>query len=1324
MKKTFTILIAAIAAILMMAMPKMVWGQEKTNSTAGISNANIVAAGNATSGYQSWSITGSNSKTWSAYAIKNYHSNATTSNHYLQIKKYASNTAYYIQIPAYGVKINSITMTVSNTSTTINGGGNTATLYFSNSNSTSATGTGVASGTGASSVTIDCSSLNLNTGYITASAGVRIWNVEISYTPYTITYTATNGSISGVLNGTNPAVNVASGDGVVIGDQVTLTATPSSGYSFNGWSVSGTGSTLSSTSANPTTFTMGTANATVTANFVSGQAYTITALSNNNNYGTVELTGNVITASPAAGYTYANPAYTVTSGTATVEKNGDEFTVTPTSDCTVTINFAAIPTHTATFSVNGNTTSNTFYEGQAITFPANPSAINGKSFVGWYTAEYTNASTAPSFVNTTTATMGNSNITYYAVFAIVTTTYSETENEKTQTLQYDTWTYSGSTTDKTSYRLFHTNSYIESSAFDLSILKQVIVYGGTFGGDDYNSLTIGDGTNVWKNVTVSGNSQTGTNTYTGGTTLSGTKSLRIICNSGTATGTGVRISKVEIFTKKATTTITNYCTTVTATHSVTYYRNYDEYDTETRVFNCDEGTVVTAADADLFEAQTCKTFSAWSTDIDGDGTSYSAGATLTNSIDANIVLYAQWGNSPNRTVTYNVNGNTTAIASETVACGSSVTLPSASLSPLAFLGWATTEGGSVSYKAGANYEPAADVTLYAVFGTSSESDMTITTSTTGVPDTYSSSYAECTISGNKFQIKDLMKSNDNPSRLQFKSGSGSIYNTTDFGKITSIVLTYSSSSNKNIIIKPGTFDGEEYTYGNAINPDVDEQDNDIYTFAFGSNYHYFILNNGSGADYLSSIVINYEISSSVTITNVTGAETIANISEGSCILVQNDGVLTFTGTNTNANNLIIEDGGQLKLTNGTANVQATMKRNVAAWTGTVPDKGDEDNAGWYAIASPVNGLAISSFIPAEPENWNVYRYDEPTAYWNEYRSNNTVAPYLEPFTTLTSGVGYLYRSTVAGLEFKGVLNAGNANGEVSPALSWANTTNANLKGFNLVGNPFSHNISWTDMTKTDIGEGYYLLDEDPDSPTHGKWGAATTGTIAPTQAFLVKAASASASLTIKNNLPAQQGKGEQANHNNIMFSISNGSQSDEAYVLFKEGYGLNKISHRNSEIPMLYVIDNGTNYAVATMPDNTQSFMLGFEAKTTGKYTLSFKANGEFNYLHVIDRMTGEDVDMLLEGEYSFIGSPMDNANRFIVRLGYLPNHDDNGENIFAYQSGSDVVVSGEGELQIFDVMGRMISAQRINGVKAISLSANGVYIFKLNEKTQKIVVR
>ena len=145
-------------------------------------------------------------------------------------------------------------------------------------------------------------------------------------------------------------------------------------------------------------------------------AFTITAQSNNIAYGTVSLSGSVITGAPKSGCRYASPAYTVTAGTATVSQDGNAFSVSPKSDCTVTINFEAIPTHTATFSVNGKISETKFAEGASIEFPADPADISGKKFVGWVTATIVGTTDdEPSFV--TSATMGEADITYYAVFA-------------------------------------------------------------------------------------------------------------------------------------------------------------------------------------------------------------------------------------------------------------------------------------------------------------------------------------------------------------------------------------------------------------------------------------------------------------------------------------------------------------------------------------------------------------------------------------------------------------------------------------------------------------------------------------------------------------------------------------------------------------------------------------------------------------------------------------------------------------------------------------------------------------------------------------------
>ena len=235
---------------------------------------------------------------------------------------------------------------------------------------------------------------------------------------------------------------------------------------------------------------------------------------------------------------------------------------------------APLAHHTVSWKVNGadyneGTPSTDVIDGSKVTsLPTAPSAIYGKVFVGWTDTEIsTSQDNAPSvlFNTASSAPAVTAKTTYYAVFA------SQSEGAPvvtlSQTLVYDTWTYSGSTTNKSSYRLFHANSYIESAEFDLSTLSKVVVYGGTFGGNSYNQLNIGDGTNTWKDVTVSGSSQTGVNTYTGGTALSGIGKLRITSKSGTASGTGVRISKVDIYTRGYT--YSDYVTTVTPTSPTT-----------------------------------------------------------------------------------------------------------------------------------------------------------------------------------------------------------------------------------------------------------------------------------------------------------------------------------------------------------------------------------------------------------------------------------------------------------------------------------------------------------------------------------------------------------------------------------------------------------------------------------------------------------------------------------------------------------------------------------------------------------------------------------
>ena len=421
-----------------------------------------------------------------------------------------------------------------------------------------------------------------------------------------------------------------------------------------------------------------------------------------------------------------------------------------------------------------------------------------------------------------------------------------------------------------------------------------------------------------------------------------------------------------------------------------------------------------------------------------------------------------------------------------------------------------------------------------------------------------------------------------------------------------------------------------------------------------------------------------------------------------------DGVVVYANSITleAGAQLIIEDGGQL-YTN--ESVEATVLKSMEHATKA------SDN--WYTIASPVDNVTTSSVnnlinSTMSGFEYDMYMYDEPSGMW--FNQKETTHGAL--FTHLTNGRGYLcWNNKGAELEFTGDLNVD----DVTIALTASAT--GNYKGVNLIGNPFSHNIykgvgGAIDSDK--LAQGFYILDKSGATSAQLDY----TTPIKPCQGLIVQATEAF-NLTIANSTtPATSDK--KRNDNYIMFSVSNNESEDVTYALFNDGIGLEKMSHRNANIPMIYIPQNDMSYAIATMSDDVETFDLSFVAKTTGVYTLTVKANSNYSYLHIYDKYADKDVDMLKEGKYSFIGSPQDNAERFIVRFGQSSYSD-----FFVYQSGDEIVVNGDGELQVFDVMGRFVNSYNVNGNMRISASqfSNAVYIFRMvgnDVKTQKIVVK
>ena len=119
------------------------------------------------------------------------------------------------------------------------------------------------------------------------------------------------------------------------------------------------------------------------------------------------------------------------------------------------------------------------------------------------------------------------------------------------------------------------------------------------------------------------------------------------------------------------------------------------------------------------------------------------------------------------------------------------------------------------------------------------------------------------------------------------------------------------------------------------------------------------------------------------------------------------------------------------------------------------------------------------------------------------------------------------------------------------------------------------------------------------------------------------------------------------------------------------------------------------------------------------------------NYLHLIDNMTGANVDLLATPSYTFEASTSDYASRF--RLVFSANNatNENATEPFAFFNGDNWTINNTGEatLQVVDMLGRTLSSETLNGNANVNINqAAGIYMLHLvngeNVRTQKVIVK
>ena len=378
--------------------------------------------------------------------------------------------------------------------------------------------------------------------------------------------------------------------------------------------------------------------------------------------------------------------------------------------------------------------------------------------------------------------------------------------------------------------------------------------------------------------------------------------------------------------------------------------------------------------------------------------------------------------------------------------------------------------------------------------------------------------------------------------------------------------------------------------------------------------------------------------------------------------------------------------------------------------------------GWNLIASPVAVASPFAVNPSNVENMTSNTFDL-------YRFNGTATKEWENWKQtgdhyhfgLVPGKGYLYAHSgeTVNLTFTGTMATSIAD------VNLPYNADSDIKSLYLAGNSLQAVTT------------FYVYDDQLNKKTvnfltiNGNGdGFITTPTAAfeagAMQGFFVQSGGADWTLSTTDLDDAKSGNVELLN---VKVSRNRGTLVDNAIVSFGNAQQMSKF-YLFDNTTRVFIPQNGEEMAVVR--SEAQGEMpVNFKANEDGQYTLTVNPeNVEMNYLHLIDNMTGMNVDLLQTPSYSFNAKTTDYESRF--RLVFAANNEDGvstGSTTFAFISNGNIIVNGEGTLQVIDVTGRLLFTREVNSSLNTPHSSltPGVYIIRLingdNVRTQKIVI-
>ena len=345
--------------------------------------------------------------------------------------------------------------------------------------------------------------------------------------------------------------------------------------------------------------------------------------------------------------------------------------------------------------------------------------------------------------------------------------------------------------------------------------------------------------------------------------------------------------------------------------------------------------------------------------------------------------------------------------------------------------------------------------------------------------------------------------------------------------------------------------------------------------------------------------------------------------------------ITFEGSPTPT--LTIEDGGQLV---ANSNVYATIKKNITGYgMGSI-----DTDLGYYLIASPRTSSVSPSnanLITTPAATYDLYS-------WNRTADNEEWRNYKQSSFYLYNETGYLYANQYdVEMSITGYLRKSNVS------VIWTPPYDPEHFAFNLYGNPFPCNAHIIGRSP------YYKMNN------YGSGVELVSGwvSIAPMEGFFIESTMENQNRGIERDYSSS--KGSMSGQINIKLS-QNDLQLDNVLVVFedRETEGVEKLVF-NPNSSSIALPHEGKDYG-ALFAKASGELPISFVAKTDGSYTLSFATEEvSLSYLHLIDNMTGTDVDLLSPQSagdsgsesamtawgtgYTFTAKTTDPVNRFKV---------------------------------------------------------------------------